>query len=105
MIIGVPLILCNATFIAYGTFIEWSWDIVEPIAYFISSGMTFALASVFFLKWRRPFSYEESLSFLSKGFVPKLDRKYGFQREIYEQKQQSLKELEERIKQYFYMRI
>ena len=58
MILGIPLIICNAAFIAYGTFFKWSWDIVEPIAYFIASGTALALASVFFKKWRRPFSYE-----------------------------------------------
>lgn len=105
MVLGIPLIVLNAAFIVYGTFFKWSWDIVEPITYFIASGTTLALASVFFLKWRRPFSYEESLSFISKGFLPDLDRARGFNRELFEEKKLELKKAEHEMREYFYMRV
>ena len=55
MSLGVFMILANVGFIWSGTYIFYSWDIIEPMAYFISSLAGIILCSRFF-KIRRPFS-------------------------------------------------
>ncbi len=47
--------LANIGFIWAGTYVYYSWDIIEPIAYFISSMAGIVLCSRFF-KIKRPFS-------------------------------------------------
>jgi hypothetical protein len=48
--------LANIGFIWSGTYIFYSWDVVEPIAYFISSIATIVLARQF-LKLKKSFTY------------------------------------------------
>jgi len=55
MSLGVLLILANVGFIWSGTYVFYSWDIIEPMAYFVSSLAGIILCSRFF-KMRRPFS-------------------------------------------------
>ena len=43
------IILGELAFITYGTFVEWSWDIVEPMSYLIglfNFSVTFAWAAL-----------------------------------------------------------
>ena len=37
MILGLFALIGNFGFVAVGTYSIWSWDIVEPMAYFLSS--------------------------------------------------------------------
>jgi hypothetical protein len=52
---------CNILIVAYGTFVRYSWDVMEPIAYFIASGSSI-LMSVYFLATRRSFSWHHFLA-------------------------------------------
>jgi hypothetical protein len=55
MLMGLGLLTANTAFIWSGTYVFWSWDIIEPIAYFMSSFAAIALF-VQALKLRKPFS-------------------------------------------------
>ncbi len=60
---GLVLLGCNIGFIWSGTYIFWTWDIVEPLAYFISSFAGIIVAYQFF-KIGKPYSnynYQEYL--------------------------------------------
>lgn len=65
MFMGLGLLVGNTAFIWSGTYLFWSWDIIEPIAYFMSS---FAAIVLFgqAMKLRKPFSLENYLSYLSE---------------------------------------
>jgi hypothetical protein len=52
---GLGLLAANTAFIWSGTYVFWSWDIIEPIAYFMSSLGAIALFGQA-LKLRKPFS-------------------------------------------------
>jgi len=55
MLMGLGLLAANTAFIWSGTYVFWSWDIIEPIAYFMSSLGAIALFGQA-LKLRKPFS-------------------------------------------------
>jgi hypothetical protein len=56
MALGLFGIVANMAFVGFGTFVYFSWDIIEPWAYFISSGVGILLTWQFF-KIRKSFSY------------------------------------------------
>lgn len=55
MSLGLFILGGNIMFIWSGTYIFYSWDIIEPLAYFVSSFGAIILASQFF-KLGRPYS-------------------------------------------------
>lgn len=55
LILGLVPIAANIAFIWSGTYIFYSWDIIEPIAYFISSMAGIVLVSSF-RKLQKPYS-------------------------------------------------
>jgi hypothetical protein len=55
MLWGLAIIGGNIGFIWSGTYIFYSWDIIEPLAYFVSSIGAITLAAQFF-KLGRPYS-------------------------------------------------
>jgi hypothetical protein len=52
---GLVLIAANTGFIWSGTYLFFSWDIIEPLAYFISSLSGIILTAQFF-KLKKPFT-------------------------------------------------
>jgi hypothetical protein len=55
MLVGMGILVANTAFIWSGTYVFWSWDIIEPIAYFMSSiGAITMFAQT--LKLKKPFS-------------------------------------------------
>lgn len=48
MIIGLVALLSQFSFVALGTYSIWSWDIMEPMAYFITSAGSIYLTAHFF---------------------------------------------------------
>jgi len=76
MSLGMLLILGNVGFIWSGTYIYYSWDIIEPIAYFISSLAGIIISSRFF-KIRRPFSLLNYKQYMINKFMPKALQKVG----------------------------
>ena len=63
MYLDMVLLASNVAFIGCGTYIVYSWDIIEPWAYFISS-----LASIYLFrkaaKFRKPFSLSNYKNYL-----------------------------------------
>lgn len=55
MLMGMGILVANTAFIWSGTFFIWSWDIIEPIAYFMSSAGAITLFAQT-LKLKKPFS-------------------------------------------------
>jgi hypothetical protein len=63
MYLDMVLMTSNIAFIGCGTYVVYSWDIIEPWAYFISS-----LASIYLfrkaVKFRKPFSLNNYKNYL-----------------------------------------
>lgn len=76
MSLGIFMILANVGFIWSGTYIYYSWDIIEPIAYFISSLAGIILCSRFF-KMRRPFSLLNYKEYMIEKYMPRAMDKVG----------------------------
>jgi hypothetical protein len=55
MLMGMGILVANTTFIWSGTYLFWSWDIIEPIAYFMSSIGAITMFGQT-LKLKKPFS-------------------------------------------------
>lgn len=77
MSLGLLFILANIIFIWSGTYIFYSWDIIEPIAYFISSLAGIILFSRFF-KIRRPFSLINYKSYMINKYMLAASKRVGF---------------------------
>ena len=67
----VPLIVGNLVFIANGIYVQYSWDIMEPISYFINSGVSVALLSTFLLT-ENDYSQKGVFEFLKHRHLEKL---------------------------------
>ncbi len=76
MSLGLLLIMANIAFIWSGTYIFYSWDIIEPIAYFISSLAGIILCSRFF-KIKRPFSLLNYKQYMIEKYMPVALRRVG----------------------------
>lgn len=85
MSVGIVLILLNIAFIWSGTYVFFSWDIIEPLAYFVSSMAAMILFSRFF-KLKRPFSLVNYREYLMERTMPKAMKKLNFNIEEFEQK-------------------
>lgn len=76
MSLGILIILANVIFIWSGTYIFYSWDIIEPIAYFVSSLAGILLCAAFF-KIKRPFSLLNYKKYMIDSYMPKAMEKVG----------------------------
>ena len=65
MLLGLLALCGNFGFIFMGTYHWYTWDIVEPIAYFLDLGTAILLMSIFFLGGRSEYSNEWFHSYLS----------------------------------------
>lgn len=77
MSLGLFFILANIGFIWSGTYIFYSWDIIEPIAYFISSLAGIILFSRFF-KIKKPFSLANYKNYMVNKYMSVASKKIGF---------------------------
>ena len=83
MSVGLFIIGGHFTFVATGTYIIWSWDIVEPLAAFNSAAMGIILATTYF--WTKgSFSNETFHEYLSQKILKRDCGRYGFDLEQYE---------------------
>jgi len=48
MVAGLVALTGQFVFVAYGTYSLWSWDIMEPMAYFLTSAGSIYLTAQFF---------------------------------------------------------
>jgi hypothetical protein len=104
MSLGIFLILGNVVFIWAGTYIYYSWDIIEPIAYFIASLAGIILATRFF-KVKRPFSLQNYKEYMLKKYMVKAAKKVGVDLTQLENKKIQLAELEAEIKDYYLKKL
>ena len=77
MSLGLGFLASNIGFIWSGTYIFWSWDIVEPLAYFISSLGGIAIAYQFF-RIGKPYSNSNYQEFLMKNYTSSVYKELGF---------------------------
>lgn len=76
MYMGVGLLAANIAFIWSGTYHFYSWDIIEPIAYFTSSLANIVLFSQIF-KINKPFSLQNYRKYLIEKNMPIAAEKIG----------------------------
>ena len=74
---GLAILGANIGIIWSGTYIFYSWDIIEPIAYFMSSMGAIVLAAQF-LKLGRPYSNQAYLTYLFERMIPNVYKEVGF---------------------------
>lgn len=94
----------NITFIWSGTYIFYSWDIIEPLAYFVSSIGAIILAGQFF-KLGRPYSNYAYQQYLLEKISPQVYKDIGFSIEELRRAENHLIQLESSLKDYFLKRL
>ena len=80
MSMGLGLLGANIAFIWSGTYIFFSWDIIEPIAYFVSSLGAILVATRFF-RLGRPYSNFAYQEYLHRKWAPDFYKQVGFSQE------------------------
>jgi hypothetical protein len=105
MYVDLLLILGNIAFIWGGTYVVYSWDIIEPWAYFISSGAgiyLFRKASLF----RKPFSLDNYRNYLIyEVYLERGAISVGLDLNELKAKQKELKVVESTFKDYLITKI
>ena len=104
MTMGLGLIGTNIGFIWAGTYVIWSWDIVEPLAYFIDAGAGIILTYQFF-KMGRMYSHYNYQEYLFAKFLPKAHEDLGFNNQQYHAEQLKMKKLEAVIKDHYIRKL
>ena len=104
MILGLVLLGGNIGFIWSGTYIFYSWDIIEPLAYFVSSLGTLALTAQY-LRIKKPYSNWNYRNYLFNKKIGVFYQEKGFDSIVYGQKLHKLRTIEAQIKDHFLMKI
>ena len=79
------------------TWWEYSWDIMEPITYFYSTGMVMA-GGLFYMLFRRENNYDDLRTILHNRYVRKRIVKLNFDEEHYENMKERISDLETNLK-------
>lgn len=82
MATGLALIGANIGFIWAGTYVIWSWDIIQPIAYFIDAGAGIILTYQFF-KMGKMYSHLNYQEYIFKKYLKKSYQNVGFDENKY----------------------
>lgn len=88
----------------YGTYVFWSWDIVEPMVYFIGLGASIVLGLQYF-KINQQYSNVSFYEYLKARDLLKICNKVGFDLKKLEEKEKELVTLEKVIKSNFLMNL
>jgi len=104
MTLGLGLIGANIGFIWSGTYLFFSWDIIEPIAYFTSSLASIVLFGQF-LKLKKPFTLENYREYLINYYLPQASEKIGLNLSDLETKEMELQIVESIIKDYLIAKL
>lgn len=91
-------------FVGYGTYVVYSWDIIEPMVYFIGLGTSILLGLQYF-KINEQFSNTSFYEYLKKKDLAKLCNKVSFDLKTLEDKEHELENLEKIIKSNFLMNL
>lgn len=105
MYLDLLAITGNIAFIWGGTYVVYSWDIIEPWAYFITSAASiylFRKASQF----RKPFSLNNYRNHLiSQVYLPKAAELVGLDLNEFEMKKKELQVIETTFKDYLIAKL
>lgn len=101
---GLIILGGNIAFIWSGTYIFYSWDIIEPLAYFVSSIGTIILAAQFF-KLGRPYSNNAYQQYLMEKVSPRIYKEVGFSMEELAKAENNLIQLESALKDFYLKRL
>ncbi|EAR89938.1 transmembrane protein, putative (macronuclear) [Tetrahymena thermophila SB210] len=97
MSLGLFALVGQFCFVGFGTYHVWSWDIVEPMAYFLTSAGVIYLNTHFF-KYFQDYSNEGFYDYLKDKQLEKLYLKYEFNLDQYNLIQQEINSLERKLK-------
>ena len=96
--LGASIMISQFVFIVGGTYVVFSWDVMEPIAYLM--GMTnFTLAFMFYWQSRAEMDLSSLQDILFHKQAKKLYRKKGFDDEAYDRLKSEIERLREHINQ------
>ena len=84
MSLGLLALCGNFSFVFAGTYYIWSWDIVEPIAYFISLFGSVILTSQYF-KLKQDYDNTTYHEYISNKELVKIAPRYGLDLDEFEQ--------------------
>ena len=104
MALGLFFFGGNISFIWSGTYLFWSWDIVEPLAYFISSLGGIVVGYQFFTLGK-PYSNINYQEYLARKSAERAYREMGFEEGALKEKEYQLKHLESILKDYFIKKL
>lgn len=97
MSMGLAVLVGYFNFVAIGTYYVWSWDVVEPLAYFLAlSGSIFATSRYFKLK--QDFENDTYFEYQTNKQFRKLAPRYGFNQEEFEIAEEHVNNLRNRLK-------
>ncbi len=85
------------SFVGVGTYVIYSWDIVEPLVYFINLSASILLSLQFFRTYN-DYSNTGFLDYMKDRELKKLYKKYSFPIEELEETQEYMEALERKIK-------
>ncbi|KAK9839321.1 hypothetical protein WJX81_008000 [Elliptochloris bilobata] len=90
---GLGFLIMQWGMLARLTFWELSWDVIEPITYFLGSGTTI-LFYCYFMATREEFAYNKGVSWLERTFQEDKYKEHGFDLRRYERLQRDVRRYE-----------
>lgn len=97
MSLGLFGLMGHFGFVGVGTYYIWSWDVVEPLAYFITLGASTILATQYF-KLKGDYENSSYLEYLTHKQLIRIAPKYGFDYEEYEAITEEINALKRKLK-------
>ncbi len=92
LLMGSSVLIAQFAFITSGTFVHFSWDIMEPIAY-IMLFTNFTMGFLFYTLLKKDFELGTIREILNKKFADRMYRKRGFDIESVEKLEAEIVEL------------
>lgn len=93
----ILIILGQFGFVGYGTYVVFSWDIIEPMVYFIGLGASIILGLQYF-KLNDQYSNSSFHEYLKKRELVKICSKMNVNLALIDEKKQQLDEMEKFLK-------
>ena len=84
-------------FVGYGTYVVYSWDIIEPMVYFIGLGASILLGVQYF-KLNEQYNNTSFFEYLKKKDLEKICKKVNFKLSTLEENEKALENMDKFIK-------
>lgn len=104
MFLGLGFLFGHFTFVGYGTYVIYSWDIIEPLVYFIGLFSSIALGIQFF-KIGEQFTYKAYLDWLKTREFERICKANNFSAAAFDLEEKKLEKIEELIKSHIYLNL